>query len=1276
METWNDDFIKLNKAGYSEDEIGAEKQRQADELRTAGYEEKDLNEYFGVKEPDMSLAKSLIEKNLSTYVPEEAHTFADRVAAGFQLSNISQIAKAVQGESIEPSMVVPPDAGLGTKLQADFAHLASDAPSMVIGAGIGAKLGASLGLLGGPFAPITVPLGAVLGAGAGGFGAPTMIRSLLMNFYEKGEIKNPTDFVERMGATMIDTGKSATIGAATSYVGGKVGAAAIKAGVKTLTATTAKLTSEVATMTSVGAALEGELPKAEDFFHAAIMVGVFHSATNPKGVIDFSKNTASKMRKIYEATGTKPEQIIADAAADPVLKQELLSNSTEIPKQYESLIDPQYEATRTSIEEHAMKIDVESKKLLEKPPSDNPPAVQEALDHVNERFGSHAPEKTSLKVQAMEIINDAPSKYVDRYAPVKEVSEGAYNKLRMLNASSGKAWNYIFDGARDFNTGEKVGKSLESITLEVGTPQDNANFKSYLVSKRVVEDLSPRNVDQKIEYDKAKVIVDHFEKQFKDSAKDYYEYNNSLLNYGADAGLFDAKAVEVIKKMNKHHVSMKKIFDPEEIVKGGKGSVKLKTIGDSARQIQDPYLSAAENTSNIIRLAERNRALSQFRDSALEQGLIEKVKTPKKEIIATFEEIQQFARENGVEINADEAGLSLWRAGEIREEPGQFAVYEGGKRQIYKFTDDASGILENSIVTIGENPLIKNPILEAARGVTKIKKMSITLAPIFKMNNLFKDYTTLAVKTGEPATATEVLGAVFSIAKKDGQYIDFLQSGASNAGFINPEMIADRLNNLKALDTTVKSKVWNSISKVKEYNEVFGEISDNTMRLILFNRLRNKGFSREQSAIPSRDVTLDFDKRGQSAALANWTAMSAFSRVAINGIENTSSALKDPKIAANALRLITVPTVLLWAANKTDRRMDDIPNWEKLAFWHIPTHKWVDVNEDNILKYNGLKDLSSQQHLLRDGPNGIPQMDEGVIIRIPKNELFGTLFATLPELALDQVYDRLIEGGHPDEAGKMIDNVLGLVAPNVLPDIAVPFIEKTANKSLFTSNKIIPFGLEQASPEHQYTEYTTEAARAVGAVIGHLPFIGKNGVDDKTIASPMMVENFVRSWSGNNGMYVLQGLSKLIPDAVFKSKEFKAEIEKPASTINDIPEIKRLISRYPQLNSKPINDFQQMYDKYTQQIADFNQAKKEYNYAEAYGIKAQALEKYAAINVMHKAMQQSFTAIKYIKLSNLSPDQKQQMIEASYYQMNDMAKKGVEAARQAAESIKQLNEGK
>ena len=72
------------------------------------------------------------------------------------------------------------------------------------------------------------------------------------------------------------------------------------------------------------------------------------------------------------------------------------------------------------------------------------------------------------------------------------------------------------------------------------------------------------------------------------------------------------------------------------------------------------------------------------------------------------------------------------------------------------------------------------------------------------------------------------------------------------------------------------------------------------------------------------------------------------------------------------------------------------------------------------------------------------------------------------------------------------------------------------NRSLFLDRPLIPERLEGILPEYQYEPYTTEVTKALGRLVASFP-----GLKQAPVASPILVENFVRTWTGGAGMLIL-----------------------------------------------------------------------------------------------------------------------------------------------------------
>ena len=275
--------------------------------------------------PDTSAMTNYVAKNLNTNIPNDgdlqhfsqaegtipgtptqAKTFKEALEAGLQLGMIGTIAT-----KNNPSYVVPQDADWTMDMVGKIGELAGSALEIAGGMAAGANIGAIGGglTMGIPGAAV----GAVVGAGAGAFGVPQAIRKMLVDHYEKGDIKDPADFAQRLMGTAWEGIKGSITGAATTLTGGAAGYAY---------GTMGQLMSELTTMTGVGQALEGQLPKWKDFRDNAIMLGGLHAIPHVVG----------KLHNMYANLGLKPDEVRQAAQNDIVLYQYLINRDWHVPE--------------------------------------------------------------------------------------------------------------------------------------------------------------------------------------------------------------------------------------------------------------------------------------------------------------------------------------------------------------------------------------------------------------------------------------------------------------------------------------------------------------------------------------------------------------------------------------------------------------------------------------------------------------------------------------------------------------------------------------------------------------------------------------------------------------------------------------------------------------------------------------------------------------------------------------------------------------------------------
>src|SRR6267143_445435 len=170
-------------------------------------------------------------------------------------------------------------------------------------------------------------------AGGVGNAVPTLIRESLMRAYQNGDADSSGDWLDRSGIVLKGLGdpdvakltaKAAAVGVATMGAGliaGRIAEPFLSATGTALARTGA----EVGTMTVAPAALEGRLPEPWEIASAAIVVGGMKAAGH----------VAGRIANIYAKTGIEPEQVVADAKADPKIAEELKTGAAdEIPPAY------------------------------------------------------------------------------------------------------------------------------------------------------------------------------------------------------------------------------------------------------------------------------------------------------------------------------------------------------------------------------------------------------------------------------------------------------------------------------------------------------------------------------------------------------------------------------------------------------------------------------------------------------------------------------------------------------------------------------------------------------------------------------------------------------------------------------------------------------------------------------------------------------------------------------------------------------------------------------
>lgn len=1262
---------RLNDAGFTSEEVAAWQAEQRGKLSAAGFSQPEVDEYFGRAPFNAEGMRTLVKTNLTPPEPEapaepsakdkaefdavwEASStegFLDHLMAGLQLSTSGL---AIRGKM--PSREAREYPEFTERLGFNAGMVVGDLPAMVGGY-----------LIGG---------GQVTGV-AGAFALPAGLRATLVDGYTKGEFTDFKDFWDRSSSIIMETVKAEALGLATGAAG--KAASMVKTPLPVVNAVI-PTTAELTTMVTVGAALEGHAPKWQDFLDMGFLLLGFKGA----------KYGAEKLAEIYVRTGMRPEQVQEAAMKDTSILQDIATNKPGIPGGLAGAADPTIKASPAKTAEiKAAPGGAESAPGLTgkvpplqvsvlntaaptggggKPPAKTAPPAPPAPPAgspeqiVNSRISFEEPAKTRTT------FREFYRKVVDQFSPVKEFTEamgGAanakvdpYKVMRLAAGSYGRAGAFLDFSAFDFATLRDAGPGLKKVLKPV--EKDIEGFRTYAVAARAVE-LEARGVETGIDNAAARAVVKSGKGKYDAPFRELVEYQNTLTRYLRDSGVIGKDTYEAMTQANQNYVPFYRFFGDEF---GGPGQAgrgfavrnPVKKIKGSDEMIVDPLEAIIKNTYLFITLAERNRAGVEFwkmvkADPATAEALGVKVKpAPIRPVEVAEPEVRKFLEDHGLDPNAAEA-FTIFRAKKNPVAADEVRFFVDGKAVTLEVTEPLAQAFKNmDSETFGT-------MVKIAAVPAKALRAGSVLSPDFFLRNLARDQMQAFVQAkGWKMPVYETLDGAFSILSKDAAFQSWLKGGGANSAFvsIDRQYIQQNVWKLSA-ETGLLDKTWNVIRSPLEMLRITSELIENATRVGEFKRQaqgRTDAASVMDAAFDSREVTLDFARTGANTKALN--LITAFWQARVNGMDTLIRAFKDrpTETTVKAVAAITLPSLILWSVNHHDPRWKDIPRWQKDLFWIVFTDNWEEPASPTQLA------AMQAAGMARQSKDGRWFVNNGTTYRIPKPYELGVIFGSFPERVADKYIAENPEG-LKDFGGNLLKNI-GI---DMVPTFASPIVEQFANRSRFTNNPIIPSNVEGWLPEYQYTPYTSETAKQIAGMIGHIPGVQKTAISPESgpiqgvaraLATPALIDNYVSGWTGGLGRYVLQ-----IADAGLVKAGVAPDPMKPMKTLADMPVIKAFVVRYPSATAQSVQDF---YDRYYTSKKAFDTIM---GLAKRGDIAAAQKEMelhpadMAQIGSMREALSNLNNVIQMVnKNPEMTPEEKRQLIDTLYYQMIVISQSG------------------
>lgn len=776
------------------------------------------------------------------------------------------------------------------------------------------------------------------------------------------------------------------------------------------------------------------------------------------------------------------------------------------------------------------------------------PATAKVLSHLS--IGGQ--DKPGLKSRVVQSLHDLYTSGLDDLHPLSEFSKLANKKVGKMDATQdpyilarnlrgwvGKAELFLNKGtfgktfwiedAKGKVKMEFKGKGYTEIMKPVEEKGALNDFRVYIVAQRIVNDLAPREIVSGISLPDAQKALDELNEkypEFEQIAAERRAYKDQLLEYAKDSGVIGEGGLAKIKEFNKYHVPFYRVMEESGAKFLGKTKIggnlgnPIKKIKGSEREIIDPLESDVKDTYAIINASERNNigiAMANIAKQNFELGrLFEEVSKPMQAVKVNVKEVMDKAVKGtdaeGLEFPEELADsiVTLFRS-TYATGPNMLNVNMGDTQKVFEVDPDLFAAIQGlNIEDVG----IVMKILSVP---AKVLRAGATLSPDFSVRNPLRDqFTAFVYSKYGFVPGVDLVRGMFELFKKGDVYNLWKAAGGEHAMFVSLDRQKVQQNLEEVLkDKSIKDTIVDFAKNPLAPLQILSELGEAGTRLGEMRNALARGANPVEAAYASRNITLDFSRIGSKTRAIN--AIVAFFNANIQGTDTMIRNFKERRFQSlwKAFLGLTLPSILLYLANRDDPRWKEIPQWQKNLFWIVltPDH----------------------------------------IYRIPKPFELGVLFGSVPERILET-----IDTKDPSTINELQNTIMNGFTPGVLPTALIPIIENITNYSFFMDRPIVSRGKEGLPPGEQSGTYTTEVSKLLGQALNY---------------SPAKIDNLVAGYTGGLGKYAQAGLDKiLVGTGVVVAPP------KPESKTEDTPVLKAFMVREPiGTGSESVNRVYNMY---------------------------------------------------------------------------------------------------
>ena len=434
-------------------------------------------------------------------------------------------------------------------------------------------------------------------------------------------------------------------------------------------------------------------------------------------------------------------------------------------------------------------------------------------------------------------------------------------------------------------------------------------------------------------------------------------------------------------------------------------------------------------------------------------------------------------------------------------------VVENGKVKYYEILDP---LLYRAIIGLDKQSPIFHGVGNLLTMPKKIGQATITLVPDFIVANFTRDTigSFIYSQSGHKLLLSAIDGIKTRIAK-DPYYMEWLANGGDLGSYYIAEgafrQSIEKFYTNKGINY---KQVADTPRKFLNLLETLGAVVESANRLGEYKLSRKRGESVTESIYRSKEISVDFGKRGayegftgQTLRFLNETVL--FLRPAILGLDRFYRGVaKDPNRVKIAIKmgLLATTSMALALHNSRNPMYQALEDWDKDTNWHIfiPNERWL-----RFVAQNGRLPHNSYEEAIGYNPQDGSFNPYYFHWRMPKVWEVGSVASIAERVGLSTADGTLLTKKSGEDFKRIFLSNFRL---NPIPQFARPPVELMMNKTFFTGRPI----------ETAYDKSIAPELRGAGRTSRTIRYIG-----DKLDLSPPQLEALIRGYFNSFATYGL-----------------------------------------------------------------------------------------------------------------------------------------------------------